>query len=224
MNPRVVLAAGITVVLVAGCGHSVEPRAPYDAPGAVPIPRSLGARVDVSRGIVLTWSASAGDRAIVDTWRIERRTTTESAFTPLSTLAVRETTFADGAVEDGIRYVHRVRAVTAAGVTGLPAETAPVRADFVPPGAPTGVTAATSPGGITLTFTPGPEPDIAFFEARLVPQTAGQPPLFRQFTSSPAFLGNLTAGAGYTIDVAAIDSAGRVSPPSAPSVFGVAGP
>ncbi|MEO6462832.1 MAG: fibronectin type III domain-containing protein [Candidatus Eisenbacteria bacterium] len=215
--------AGLAIP-VAGCGHAVDPRAPYDQSAAVPPPRALVARVDLSQGIVLTWSASAADRTIVDGWLVERRTTSEIAFTRLTPVAIRDTTWVDGSAADGVRVVYRVRAVTAAGVAGPPAETAPLRADFVAPGAPTGVSAATSPEGITLTFTPGPESDIAFFEARLVPGTPGQPPLFRQFVASPAALGGLAAGVEYTIEVAAIDSAGRMSPPSTPPVTAVSGP
>jgi hypothetical protein len=221
---RRVLVAGVLLTLLAGCGHAVDPRAPYDDPANVPSPRALNARFEVGRGIVLTWSATAADRAIADGWRIERRTTSEVAFTLLLPGLIRDTTWADAGVADGVRVVYRVSAVTAAGVASRPAESAPVRGDQVAPGAPTKVMAATSPGGITLTFTPGPEPDIAFFEARLVPEASGQPPLFRQFAGSPAFLGGLTAGMGYSIEVAAIDSAGRVSPPSTPPVIGVAGP
>ena len=221
---RPVLVAGVLAALLAGCGHAVDPRAPFDDPANVPSPRALRARFEVGRGIVLTWSATAAERAIVDGWRIQRRTTSEIAFTLLTPVEIRDTTWADASVADGVRVVYRVSAITAAGVASLPAESAPVRADLVAPVAPTGVMAATAPGGITLTFTPGPEPDIALFEARLVPSAPGQPPLFRQFAGSPAFLGGLTAGAQYSIEVAAIDSAGRVSPPSAPPVIGVAGP
>jgi hypothetical protein len=103
-------------------------------------------------------------------------------------------------------------------------ETAPVRGDGVAPSAPTGVAVATAPGGLTLTFTPGPEADLALHEARLVRTGAAELPLFRQFTASPAFLGGLVAGAEYSVEVAALDSAGRLSPYSAPPVLGVAGP
>lgn len=223
MIRRGFLAAWLGVV-AAGCGHSVEPRPPYDTAAGVPVPRAASARLDVTRGIVVTWSATPDERAIVDFWRIEVRRSGEAAFPTNARAVVRDTTFVDGFVDDGVRYVYRVRAVTAAGVTSPPAETAPLRADLVAPAAPTGVGAATSPGGITLTFTPGPEADIAFFEGRLLPSAPGQPPLFRQFVASPAVLGGLTAGAEYTIEVAAIDSAGRVSPPSTPPVVAVAGP
>ena len=116
-----------------------------------------------------------------------------------------------------------MRGVTAAGVASDPVETRAVRADLVAPTAPVNVVAATDPAGIALSFTPGPEPDLALFEARLLP-TGGGAPLFRPLTASPALLTGLLAGAEYAIEVTAIDSAGRVSPPSAPPAIAVAGP
>ena len=216
--------AGVVVALLctSGCGHSVEPRAPYDEEAAIPTPRALSARVDVSRGIVLTWSATPADRAIVDRWAVERRRTTETAFVALPASPTADTTIVDGSLADGERAVYRVRGVTAAAVTSTPVETPAVRADLVAPAAPTGVSAATVPGGITLVFTPGPDSDLALFEARLVPTSGSLPPTFRQFFASPAFLDGLVAGTEYAIEVTAIDSAGRVSPPSAPPAIAVA--
>lgn len=220
---RRLVALGLALVLLGGCGHSVEPRAPYEEASAIPPPRALAAQVDVSRGVVLTWTASPEDRAIVDGWTVERRRTTEGTFVALTPSPIADTTFVDGDLLDGERAVYRVRGVTAAAVASDFVETAPVRADFVAPTAPTGVSATTAPGGIALAFTPGPEPDLALFEARLVPTSGTEPPTFRQFTASPTLLSGLVAGAEYAIEVTAIDSAGRVSPPSAPPVIAVAG-
>ena len=215
----------LAVLATAGCGHAVDPRAPFDDPARLPVPRALSARVDVAQGIVVSWSATAADRAIVDGWRLERRATTSSVFEAVGGAALRrDTTFVDGDVADGVRVVYRVRGVTAAGVESAPAETAPVRADLVAPGAPAGVSAATASGGIALTFTPGPEADIALFEARLSATSGTEPPLFRQVAASPALLSGLVAGREYAIEVAAIDSAGRLSPPSAPPAVATAGP
>jgi hypothetical protein len=218
------LAAGMVAAsLVTGCGHAVEPRAPHDDAAGVPPPRALSARVEVSRGVVLNWSATSADRAIVDGWSVERRLATETAFTSLTEAPIADTMFVDGGLADGVRAVYRVRGVTAAGVAGVPVETPAVRGDLLAPTAPVSVMAATDPAGIALTFTPGPEPDLALFEARLLP-TAGGAPLFRPLAGSPALLGGLVAGAEYAIEVTAIDSAGRVSPPSAPPAVAVAGP
>ena len=189
------LAIAALVLVLTGCGHTVEPRSPYDASAAVPAPRAVTARLDVAQGVVLTWSATAADRAIVD-----------------------------GGVADGERVVHRVVAVTGAGVRSVAVETPPVRGDGVAPAAPTGVAVATAPGGLALTFTPGPEADIALHEARLVRTGGGEPPLFRQFATSPALLDGLVADAEYAVEVAALDSAGRFSPFSSPPAIGVAGP
>ena len=221
---RSMLAAFSVACLVAGCGSSVEPRAPYDSAAAVPTPRALHARTDVSLGIVVTWSATAADRAIVDGWSIERRKTTETAFTPLLPVSILDTTFVDGSLADGERAVYRVRGVTAAGIASAPVETAPVRTDRIAPVAPTDVQASTATGGIALTFTTGLEPDLAFFEARILPTApGGGPPLLRTILSSPALLTGLMAGAEYAIEVTAVDSAGRASPPSAPPAIATAG-
>jgi hypothetical protein len=217
------LAFAALALTLAGCGHTVEPRSPYESSSAVPAPRAVSARLDVSQGIVVTWSATAADRAIVDGWLVERRATTETTFHALSATPLRDTMFVDGGVADGERVVHRVLAVTGAGVRSRGVESAPVRGDAIAPAAPAGVAVATAPGGLALTFTPGPEPDIALYEARLVRTGAGELPLFRQFTASPAFLGGLVAGAEYAVEVAALDSAGRFSPYSTPPAIGVAG-
>ena len=212
------------VALLAGCGHSVAPRAPYDDPAGVPVPRAVTARYEIGRGLVVTWSATAGERVIVEGWIVERRATTETAFTPLTAVPTRDTTRVDIEVDDGVRYVYRVAAVTAAGVRSAAVETAPARADLVAPGPPGGVAAATAPGGVSVTFTPGGEPDLAFFEVRLVETGGGQPPVFRAAAGSPAAVGGLTSGATYAISVAAVDSAGRESEFSAPPATAVAGP
>ena len=219
---RAVLA--ILALVVAGCGSSIEPRAPYDSAEAVPPPRALHANTDVNQGIVVAWSATLADRAIVDGWTIERRRTTETVFTPLLPAPTRDTTYVDGSLADGERAVYRVRGVTAAGIESAPAETAPARADLVVPGAPGDVQASTAPEGIALSFVPGPEPDLAFFQVQLVPtQPGGGPPHFRAIAASPALITDLSAGVEYAIEVTAVDSAGRVSPPSSPPAIATAG-
>jgi hypothetical protein len=220
------LGPGWALALAAALGgacHTVDPRAPYDSAAGVPAPRALAARLDLERGMVVTWSATAAERAIVDGWFVERRPTTRDTFERLTAAAIRDTTFVDGGVADGERVVYRVLAVTGAGLTSLPVESAPVRGDRVAPAAPTGVAVATAPGGLRVELAPGPDPDLALFEARLVRTGAAEPPLFRQFAASPAVLGGLLGGAEYAVEVAALDSAGRFSPYSAPPAIGIAG-
>ncbi len=211
-------------LLLAGCGHSVEPRAPYDAAAGVPVPRRFSVRLDLLQGFVLTWSATPEDRRIVDGWILERRSTTQADFVILSGGVTRETTFVDGSLGDGVRVVYRVRAVTGAGVSSLPAESPVVRADLVPPAAPRDVAAATAPGGILVTFTRPPEDDVALYEIRLLELVSGGGLSFRTVFGTPALLAGLVAGSRYDIDLVAIDSAGRSSAYSVPAATATAGP
>lgn len=218
------VALGAALAPLAGCGHSVEPRAPYAEAGRVPAPRDLLARYDLLQGMVITWRATPQDRALVDGWIVERRPTTTTSFTALTAGATRETTFVDGNLGDGVRVVYRVRGVTAAGIASLPVETPPLRADLVAPAPPLDVAAATAPTGIEVTFTRGPEADLAAFEVRLVELSPGTSQEFRTVPGSPATIEGLVSGALYQVDVAAVDSAGRQSAWSTPPVSAVAGP
>ena len=218
------LAAVLALLATAGCGYSVDALAPYDDPAAIPVPRSLGAAIDATGRIVLTWGATPADRTIVDGWIVERRPSDTTTFTQVTPALLPDTTWADDEVAEGERFVYRVRAVTGAGVIGAPAETPVLRADRTAPGPPQTVTAVSAPGGVTLTFVPGPEPDLAFFDVRIREQGAGTPPQFRTVGGSPASILGLTAGATYGFEVAAIDSAGRISAYSAPPATAVAGP
>ena len=75
-----------------------------------------------------------------------------------------------------------------------------------------------------LPYAAAVKPNLAFFEARLLPTApGGGAPLLRPVLSSPALLTGLMAGAEYAIEVTAVDSAGRVSPPSTPPAIAVAG-
>jgi hypothetical protein len=210
--------------VVAGCGHAVEPRRPFDDGTQVPAPRSLLIRFDLQQGMTLTWQATAVDRTIVDGWTVERRTSTESAFTRLTAGAMRDTVFVDPGLGDGVRAIYRVRGVTAAGVASPAAETAPTRADLVAPAPPGNIAANTSTEGIDVTFTRGPESDVAFFEVRLLELSPGNSLEFRSVADSPGLITGLIAGALYQVDVAAVDSAGRQSAFSTPPASAVAGP
>ena len=209
--PAVLLLAAFV-----GCGHSVGPVAPYDSSAAVPPPRSVQVRSDPIGRLIVSWRATAEDRSVVDGWFVERRVTSTSTFTRLEPEAGADTVYFDDDIADGLRYVYRVLAVTGADVSSLPVETSPVRGDRTAPVVPTEVSAATATGGVLLQFQDGGEPDLAFFEVRITLPQTNLPPEFRQVAGSPALIAGLTAGNQYAFEVAAVDSAGRISPFSAP--------
>lgn len=225
MSPRCRLVSAVLgLALCLGCGHSVEPVAPYDSAAGIPPPRSLSVQGDPIGRLVVRWRATADDRTIVDGWFVERRVTTEIAFTRLETGARADTVYFDDDVADGLRYVYRVVAVTGAGVTGPPAESPAVRGDRTAPSTPSVLAAATAPGGVRLDFVPGGEPDLAFFEVRMTRTSTNLPPEYRAVGASPATIVGLVAGGEYAFEIAAIDSAGRSSGHGAPPVTAIAGP
>jgi len=224
MSRRRIAAMLALIALGSGCGHSANPVAPYDTSAGVPPPRDVVVQADPVGRLVVRWRATADDRTVVDGWFVERRTSTVSTFTRLTPVAQADTVYFDDEVEEGVRYAYRVLAVTGANVTSAPVETPPVRGDRTGPTAPVNVTAATVSGGVAIGFVDGDEPDLAFFEVRLIRTQASLPPEFRVVAGSPATIAGLVAGAEYAFEVAAIDSAGRISPYSAPPVPAVAGP
>ncbi len=218
------LPIGLLGLACFGCGHSASPVAPFDSTAAVPTPRNLQVHSDPIGRLVLRWSATPQDRAVVDGWFVERRVTTSSAFTRLEVEARMDTTYFDDDIAEGVRYVYRVLAVTGAGVTSLPIEAGPVRGDRTAPATPGAVVAVTASGGIQLSFVDAGEPDLAFFEVRLTQPQSSDPPEFRQVSGSPALIGGLAVGSPYAFEIAAVDSAGRISAFSEPPVGAIAGP
>ncbi len=215
-------AMGLVACL--GCGHSATPVAPFDSSTAIPVPRDLEVQADPIGRLVVRWRATAEDRLVVDGWFVERRVTTTSVFSQLEADARADTAYFDDDIVDDVRYVYRVRAVTGAGVSSVPVEAAPVRGDRTAPAAPVAVTAVTAGGGVLLEFQAGGEPDLAFFEVRVRRLDTNLPPEFRQASGSPARIGGLIGGVAYDFEIAAVDSAGRISPFSVPPVEAVAGP
>ncbi len=218
------LAPAAAIYLGSGCGHSTEARSPYDQSASVPAPKSLAAALDPVGSVVLTWSASASDRAIVDGWTVERRATDSLVFEPLTEALLSDTTFTDLLAVDNVRYVYRVRGRTGAGIESAPAESPPVRADRIAPRTPAGLMITSRPAALEIVFTPAGDPDIALFEVRLVEAGGSAPPAFRPVAGSPAVLDGLTPGTTYGVSIAAIDSSGRQSPFSAPDVEGTPDP
>ena len=205
----------------AACGHSVEPRAPYDDEAGVPAPQGLIASLDPSGDLRLTWHPTANELAVVDGWSVERRTAGGSAYTLLTPELVRDSVYVDQSVADGARVVYRVFGVTAAAIASAPAQTLPLRCDRTAPATPIAVALAPRPAALELTFTPGGEPDLQVFEVRIFDTVSGQPPVTRAVFGSPALLDGLVPGVPYSVTVAAIDSAGRTSAPSDPPVVDV---
>jgi len=227
-SPMLVFVAAVAAVgvvaVVTGCGHSQNPVAPYDSSAAVPPARGLLVQGDAVGRMVVRWSATAADRTIVDGWFVERRLAEHSSFTRLSTAPQADTVYFDDDVADGTRLVYRVLAVTGAGITSVPVESAPVRVDRSAPSTPVAVVATGVPGGVLLGFQSGGEPDLSFFDVRVSLTLTNLPPEFRQVTSSPAMIAGLVGGNEYAFEVAAVDSAGRISAYSAPPATAVAGP
>lgn len=208
----------LAVLLAAGCGNSVEPRAPYDDPARIPPPRNARAELMLSGAIRVVWEATAADRQVVDGWHVERRASTETAFTRLTIALTSTAEWFDLDVTDNARFVYRVIAATGAGVAGVPVESAMIRADLALPTAPSAVLVTPRSTALEVAFTPGPDPDLAAFQLRLVASGGGEPQRFMTVFASPTTVDGLTPGRAYAVTVAAIDSAGRFSIESAPPV------
>ncbi|MEP7028219.1 MAG: fibronectin type III domain-containing protein [Candidatus Eisenbacteria bacterium] len=208
----------------AGCGHSVEPRAPYQAADRLPVPSDLRVGLTLGGDVLLTWRASAGDRAVVDGWIVERRRSTESDFVSVGPALVRDTTYLDNTIGDGERAAYRVRAITGAGLASLPAESNLIRSDRFGPSAPTGLTVAPLSAALRISFVASPEPDVQLYLVRLEAQNGSEPPRDGSTLASPDTVSGLTPGIAYGVTVTAVDSAGRVSFPPGTPVVGVPGP
>ncbi|MEP7027399.1 MAG: hypothetical protein ABI960_02280 [Candidatus Eisenbacteria bacterium] len=217
-------AVALLVLAGAGCGHSVEPRAPYDTVASIPVPESLGVALDPGGNVVLRWHASAAARRLIDGWRIERHRSEDDPLAIETLALVRDTVYFDQTIADGERASYRVSAVTAVGVAGAPAVSPPIRCDRVAPVPPRDVVVTPRSAALEVAFVASPSIDVAEYELRVDRVDQSGPPVFGFVSASPGIVGNLVPGTAYGVTVAAIDSAGRYSFPSGFPVSGVPDP
>ncbi|WP_331452686.1 fibronectin type III domain-containing protein [Streptomyces sp. SS162] len=193
------------------------------------VPRTTST-VDKVRPLAPTGTSASYDRTINRTtlrwaankemdlagYRVYGRPSSSAAWTRVSgTGLVASGTYAHLPPATGATYVYEVRAVDKAGNESAGSADLPVvPVDRTPPPAPTGLTGADAPGGVTLAWaaTAGAAGYTVFRQADPVYGEA-QPVVQVATVTSPA-LTDTTAPerTGYTYSVKAVDAAGNVSP------------
>jgi hypothetical protein len=137
----------------------------------VPLPpRNLQAQPGDSL-VRLTWE-DPNPSGIVRGYRIYRGTNAPPTDANLiaDETTVRTTTFTDRGLSNGTTYFYVVRAVSTQNFLSVPSAVVPATPGNLPPQAPT-LSGQFNPNAktVTLTWTPSPDPDIAYYEvARIV--------------------------------------------------------
>jgi hypothetical protein len=156
---RATRLAPLLALLLAACGHEVQPTEQYDMPEEIPVPTMLVVRPAVF-GPYLTWDTPDSDFVIVAGWHVyrrrpdgdERRLTTEP-------LVMRQ--YQDPDTPQVGQTFYWVTAESRGGVESLPTPTVRFLWDDQPPMPPTGLTAQASTELVALRWQTGLEFDLA---------------------------------------------------------------
>lgn len=179
--------------------HPVEP----------PAAAALAQPAVTAQGVALTWAPSTGAASYV----VERRLEDETDFSPVA--RAEQTRFLDRAAAWGLRHEYRIRpfAATSAGEAEgrLSATAAVTPTDVFPPAAPRGLRAVSAGASVELSWSRNREPDLAGYRVLRDGQAVSalvERPAFSDREAEP--------GREHEYVVAAVDSAGNQSAPSAP--------
>jgi len=205
----ILLAAGL---LGAGCGHRVKPTAPFRDPSSIPQPSDVTASQSPG-AVVLSWSAGANPYELVDGWNVYRKSQMGGVPFRLNGTLVTDVFFRDTIVVEGGSYFYSLRAVSPAGIEGMPTHDIEFRYDSVPPGTPSGLGATPEPNAIRLVWQPVGAPDLAFYRvyrdgALLATQIAQA-----EYLDMP-----VASDRSHAYEVTALDQRGNESPRSSPVV------
>ncbi len=175
-------------------------------------PENLAA-APATNGLALTWTPPA-DGPGAGTL-VYRRDKLSRFGRPLTPQPLAQAGFEDTAVAQGQEWCYVVRRVAS---TDPPVESAAsneacaVFRDVVAPAAPGGLAALPQAGGLQLSWSPSPEPDLAHY--RVYRLAAGGRQLVQEL--APGETGLTVGDASRRYVVTAVDTAGNESEPSAP--------
>lgn len=212
-------------IAVATAGRRTGPvsrRAAVPLVPAPPTPASPDVTYD-EEAVRIRWAAADGDPAAHHVYEVGRADAADDKSEPpesrLSTMPVTDTSFDDARVEWGATRCYTIRTVlTVGGVpieSGAPPPACVTMTDTFAPAPPSGLTAVSSVGAVSLIWDAADAPDLAGY---LVLKGAPGGPL-APVTPAPVpettFRDTVSPGARAAYAVQAVDKAGNVSAPSA---------
>ncbi len=152
----------LLLAALAGCGHSTGPTDARSDRASIPAPTALTAQQN-RIGAFVQWQAPDSDFVVIAGWHVYR-TTPDDVTLRLTTAPVTDREFSDRDVLMTGLTEYRVTALSRGGVESLPAGPAFVFVDTLPPSRVEGLRAEALPSSIFLTWTAGPENDLAGYE------------------------------------------------------------
>jgi spore germination protein YaaH len=187
---------------VARCGRRLRRKVAYVRPG---LTGGIGATGAAGAAAVrLSWEPAAPGDARVVGYRV---------FRDGATLSQTKETSTDVKVSSNRSYALTVAAVDARGKLGRTSETVTVTTGHEPPPTPGGLAASdVDEGAVTLSWSPSVPPRGRVVGYRVFRDDK----LVRQVQGTSFRLTNLAASTQHRLTVAAVDSLGYLSPPSAP--------
>ncbi|WP_432491860.1 pectinesterase family protein [Kineococcus auxinigenes] len=180
-------------------------------------PAELTATPDLTGGtVVLDWADGA--EPDVATWVVQRATGTSGSFKTLAK-TLTASTFTDTTAVAGTAYTYRVAAVDLSGNTGAHTAVTATLPDEAAPAAVGSLKATTSSSGVTLSWSKGPEEDLAEYRVYRSATADGVFEPVGTTTSAKFRDGSAPSGVFSYYRVTAVDRSGNESLPAAVSVL-----
>lgn len=211
-------------ILIAGCGHDVEPDPDYADPASIPVCCESDPGVaccglvafGFAGGIQVDWNAEDTVFRYVDGWYLYRAEGAEEppaeAYRRLNSMPYVYRGYLDRDIENGAHYWYRLTSVSPAGVESLPTPAVDARPDFTAPTTPTGLVATVVGGDVELAWTASPEADLDHYNVFRDPPF---PPFVFPRAPGPRYVdGYVEPDSTYRYWVTAVDMGFNESAPS----------